>query len=155
MSEQADEQFIEFSMTHPGAWSASDAHVWDRVIASGWSPERLVSCAEVYRRLMDAQDGEPRAQKEWLADLLGEKPVVYERGDDYYECIAAGIRALRAGRRIGQEELAAAAGVQQATLSHVETGASARPRHETLELLAAALEVSLDDLVAHGAAVLA
>ena len=155
MSEQADECYVQFSTTHPGVWSASTAIVWERAIEAGWSPTTLVSAAEVYRRLMDAQDGDPTPQKEWLADLLGEKPVAYERGDDYYEMVAAGIRAIRAGRRIGQEELAAKAGVQQATLSHVETGASARPRHETLEQIAAALGCTLDDLMVLGGEVLA
>ena len=155
MSEQADEMYVEFSTTHPGVWSASTAIVWERAIEAGWSPTTLVSSAEVYRRLMDAQDGDPISQKEFLADLLGEKPTVYERGDDFYECVAAGIRALRAGRRISQEGLADRAGMQQVTISHVETGASARPRHKTLEQIAAALDVTLDDLMVLGGEVLA
>lgn len=62
------------------------------------------------------------------------------------EVLAANLRRLRIARRLSLSELARAAGMSKATLSSVESGRS-NPTVETLAALAAALRVSLGELL--------
>ena len=62
------------------------------------------------------------------------------------EVLAANLRRLRIARRLSLSELARATGMSKATLSSVESGRS-NPTIETLSALAAALRVSLADLL--------
>ncbi|MDF2235394.1 helix-turn-helix transcriptional regulator [Albimonas sp. CAU 1670] len=55
------------------------------------------------------------------------------------------VRDIRRAAGITQEELAAAAGITQSMVSHIERGRD-RPGLETLELMAKALNVSVSDL---------
>jgi transcriptional regulator with XRE-family HTH domain len=60
--------------------------------------------------------------------------------------LAANLRRLRIARRLSLSELARATGMSKATLSNVESGRS-NPTVETLAALAAALRVSLAELL--------
>jgi transcriptional regulator with XRE-family HTH domain len=60
--------------------------------------------------------------------------------------LAANLRRLRIARRLSLSELARATGMSKATLSSVESGRS-NPTIETLAALAAALRVSLGELL--------
>jgi transcriptional regulator with XRE-family HTH domain len=62
------------------------------------------------------------------------------------EVLAANLRRLRIARRLSLSELARATGMSKATLSGVESGRS-NPTIETLAALAAALRVSLGELL--------
>jgi transcriptional regulator with XRE-family HTH domain len=62
------------------------------------------------------------------------------------EVLAANLRRLRIARRVSLSELARATGMSKATLSSVESGRS-NPTIETLAALAAALRVSLGELL--------
>lgn len=62
------------------------------------------------------------------------------------EVLAANLRRLRIARRLSLSELARATGMSKATLSSVESGRS-NPTVETLAALAAALHVSLGELL--------
>lgn len=62
------------------------------------------------------------------------------------EVLAANLRRLRIARRVSLSELARATGMSKATLSSVESGRS-NPTIETLSALAAALRVSLGELL--------
>jgi transcriptional regulator with XRE-family HTH domain len=62
------------------------------------------------------------------------------------EVLAANLRRLRIARRLSLSELARATGMSKATLSSVESGRS-NPTIETLAGLAAALRVSLGELL--------
>ena len=62
------------------------------------------------------------------------------------EVLAANLRRLRIARRLSLSELARATGMSKATLSSVESGRS-NPTVETLAALAAALRVSLGELL--------
>jgi transcriptional regulator with XRE-family HTH domain len=62
------------------------------------------------------------------------------------EVLAANLRRLRIARRLSLSELARATGMSKATLSSVESGRS-NPTIETLAALAAALRVSLAELL--------
>ena len=62
------------------------------------------------------------------------------------EILAANLRRLRIARRLSLSELARATGMSKATLSSVESGRS-NPTIETLAALAAALRVSLGELL--------
>lgn len=57
------------------------------------------------------------------------------------------IRELREAREMTQAELASAAGRTQEHISRIETGASVNPTTKTLTKLAAALGVSLNELL--------
>jgi transcriptional regulator with XRE-family HTH domain len=60
--------------------------------------------------------------------------------------LAANLRRLRIARRVSMSELARATGMSKATLSSIERGRS-NPTVETLAALAAALRVSLSELL--------
>lgn len=60
------------------------------------------------------------------------------------------LRALRKNRGLRREDLAYLSKVSAATIGHIESGRSENPRLETLRSLAAALEVSLEDLAGNG-----
>jgi transcriptional regulator with XRE-family HTH domain len=62
------------------------------------------------------------------------------------EVLAANLRRLRIARRLSLSELARATGMSKATLSSVESGRS-NPTVETLAALAAALRVTLGELL--------
>jgi transcriptional regulator with XRE-family HTH domain len=62
------------------------------------------------------------------------------------EVLAANLRRLRIARRLSLSELARGTGMSKATLSSVESGRS-NPTVETLASLAAALRVSLGELL--------
>jgi transcriptional regulator with XRE-family HTH domain len=62
------------------------------------------------------------------------------------QVLAANLRRLRIARRLSLSELARATGMSKATLSSVESGRS-NPTIETLAALAAALRVSLAELL--------
>ena len=62
------------------------------------------------------------------------------------EVLAANLRRMRIARRLSLSELARATGMSKATLSSVESGRS-NPTVETLAALAAALRVSLSELL--------
>jgi len=62
------------------------------------------------------------------------------------EVLATNLRRLRIARRLSLSELARATGMSKATLSSVESGRS-NPTVETLAALAAALRVSLGELL--------
>jgi transcriptional regulator with XRE-family HTH domain len=62
------------------------------------------------------------------------------------DVLAANLRRLRIARRLSLSELARATGMSKATLSSVESGRS-NPTVETLASLAAALRVSLGELL--------
>jgi Zn-dependent peptidase ImmA (M78 family)/DNA-binding XRE family transcriptional regulator len=63
-----------------------------------------------------------------------------------HETIGTNLRRLRTARGVTQEDLAEAAGITRVAYRNVETGASL-PRTETLQALARALEVGIQDLV--------
>jgi Zn-dependent peptidase ImmA (M78 family)/DNA-binding XRE family transcriptional regulator len=63
-----------------------------------------------------------------------------------HETIGANLRRLRSARGATQEDLAEAAGITRVAYRNLETGASL-PRTETLQALARALEVGIQDLV--------
>ncbi|HET6865259.1 MAG TPA: XRE family transcriptional regulator [Solirubrobacteraceae bacterium] len=62
------------------------------------------------------------------------------------DVLAANLRRMRIARRLSLSELARATGMSKATLSSVESGRS-NPTVETLAALAAALRVSLGELL--------
>jgi transcriptional regulator with XRE-family HTH domain len=62
------------------------------------------------------------------------------------DVLAANLRRLRIARRVSLSELARATGMSKATLSSVESGRS-NPTIETLSALAAALRISLGELL--------
>lgn len=62
--------------------------------------------------------------------------------------IGSAIRRLRWERNLSQDALSAMAGLAKNTVSRIENGEN-RPREGTLEALAAALGVSVADLVNH------
>jgi len=56
------------------------------------------------------------------------------------------VKELREARGLGQYELAERAGVRQATISRIESGARANPSSRTLLGIARALGVSIDQV---------
>ncbi|WP_092679348.1 helix-turn-helix domain-containing protein [Albimonas donghaensis] len=60
-------------------------------------------------------------------------------------CMKLRVRDIRRAAGMTQEQLAAAAGITQSMVSHIERGRD-RPGLETLELLAKALSVEVGDL---------
>ena len=60
--------------------------------------------------------------------------------------LAQNIKKLRKQRKLSQEELAKKAGVTYSTLIKLESGVNKNPTIKTIQQIAAALEVSLDDL---------
>ena len=56
------------------------------------------------------------------------------------------IRELREGKGWTQEDLATASGVVRPTISLIERGNTAQPRYDTIQRLAAALEVDAGEL---------
>jgi transcriptional regulator with XRE-family HTH domain len=60
--------------------------------------------------------------------------------------LAQNIKKLRKQRKLSQEELAKKAGVTYSTLIKLESGVNQNPTIKTIQQIAAALEVSLDEL---------
>lgn len=60
--------------------------------------------------------------------------------------LAENIKKLRKQHNLSQEELAKKAGVTYSTLIKLESGANKNPTMKTLQQIAAALNVTLDDL---------
>jgi transcriptional regulator with XRE-family HTH domain len=60
--------------------------------------------------------------------------------------LAQNIKKLRKQRKWSQEELAKKAGVTYSTLIKLESGANKNPTIKTVQQIAAALEVTLDEL---------
>ena len=60
--------------------------------------------------------------------------------------LAQNIKKLRKQRKLSQEELAKKAGVTYSTLIKLESGVNKNPTIKTIQQIAAALEVSLDEL---------
>ena len=61
--------------------------------------------------------------------------------------LAENIKKFRKQRGISQEELARKAGVTYSTLIKLESGSNKNPTVKTLQQIAQALDVTLDDLV--------
>ena len=61
--------------------------------------------------------------------------------------LAENLKKLRKLRNLSQEELARKAGITYSTLIKLESGANKNPTIKTLQQLARALEVTLDELV--------
>jgi transcriptional regulator with XRE-family HTH domain len=60
--------------------------------------------------------------------------------------LAENIKKLRKQHNLSQEELAKKAGVTYSTLIKLESGANKNPTIKTIQQIAAALEVTLDEL---------
>jgi transcriptional regulator with XRE-family HTH domain len=60
--------------------------------------------------------------------------------------LAENIKKLRKQRKLSQEELAKKAGVTYSTLIKLESGVNKNPTIRTIQQIAAALEVTLDEL---------
>ena len=60
--------------------------------------------------------------------------------------LAQNIKKLRNQRKLSQEELAKKAGVTYSTLIKLESGVNKNPTIKTIQQIASALEVSLDEL---------
>jgi len=60
--------------------------------------------------------------------------------------LADNIKKLRKQRKLSQEELAKKAGVTYSTLIKLESGVNKNPTIKTIQQIAAALEVTLDEL---------
>ena len=60
--------------------------------------------------------------------------------------LAQNIKKLRNQRKLSQEELAKKAGVTYSTLIKLESGVNKNPTIKTIQQIAAALDVSLDEL---------
>ena len=60
--------------------------------------------------------------------------------------LAENIKKLRKQRKLSQEELAKKAGVTYSTLIKLESGVNKNPTIKTIQQIAAALEVTLDEL---------
>ena len=60
--------------------------------------------------------------------------------------LAQNIKKLRKQRKLSQEELAKKAGVTYSTLIKLESGVNKNPTIRTLQQVASALDVSLDEL---------
>ena len=61
--------------------------------------------------------------------------------------LAENIKELRKQRKLSQEELAKKAGVTYSTLIKLESGSNKNPTVKTLQQIAQALGVTLDDLM--------
>jgi transcriptional regulator with XRE-family HTH domain len=60
--------------------------------------------------------------------------------------LAENLKKLRKQRELSQEELARKAGVTYSTLIKLESGVNKNPTIKTIQQIAAALEVTLDEL---------
>ena len=60
--------------------------------------------------------------------------------------LADSIKKLRKQRKLSQEELAKKSGVTYSTLIKLESGVNKNPTIRTIQQIAAALEVTLDEL---------
>ncbi len=60
--------------------------------------------------------------------------------------LAQNIKKLRKQRKLSQEELAKKSGVTYSTLIKLESGVNKNPTIRTIQQIAAALEVTLDEL---------
>ena len=61
--------------------------------------------------------------------------------------IATNIRKYRAKKQFSQEKLARLADVSLPTVTKIESGETPNPTIDTIKRIAAALEVSVDDLI--------
>jgi transcriptional regulator with XRE-family HTH domain len=61
--------------------------------------------------------------------------------------IAQNIKRFRTAKKLSQEQLAQKAGITYSTVAKLESGANRNPTVNTLQRIAKALDVSLDDLV--------
>ena len=61
--------------------------------------------------------------------------------------LAENIKRYRAEKGLSQEQLAQKAGVTYSTLTKLESGVNQNPKVKTLQAVAEALEVTLDDLM--------
>ena len=61
--------------------------------------------------------------------------------------LAQNIKKLRKQRKLSQEELAKKAGVTYSTLIKLESGVNKNPTIKTIQQIAAALQVTLDELM--------
>jgi transcriptional regulator with XRE-family HTH domain len=61
--------------------------------------------------------------------------------------LADNIKRYRNGKGLSQEQLAQKAGITYSTLAKLESGVNQNPKVKTLQQIARALEVSLDDLM--------
>ena len=57
------------------------------------------------------------------------------------------LQKMRERRKLTQEELSAASGIKQQTISAIESGKNKYPRVDTLYALAKALKCTVDDLI--------
>ncbi|MEW2029469.1 DUF488 family protein [Streptomyces roseifaciens] len=73
-------------------------------------------------------------------------PLEYTSDHDRARALAQQLRTLREVKGWSRERLAKEAGIQPRTLARVESGGAIQPGFFTIGVLAAALEVSLDDL---------
>ena len=105
--------------------------------------EMYVQLAEEAEMLQDIRDFDAaKALLERGEEELIPSEVVYAIMDGQNP-----IKVWREYRRLTQQQLAAAAGISAAYLSHIETG-KRNGATAVLTALAAALQVSLDDIVA-------
>jgi transcriptional regulator with XRE-family HTH domain len=61
--------------------------------------------------------------------------------------LAENIKRYRMEKGLSQEQLAQKAGITYSTLAKLESGVNQNPKVKTLQQIATALEVSLDDLM--------
>tara|TARA_B100000745_G_C19895109_1_gene299544 strand:- start:25 stop:219 length:195 start_codon:yes stop_codon:yes gene_type:complete len=61
--------------------------------------------------------------------------------------IASNLKKYRKKKRVSQDKLSKLADVTYNTIIKLESGATKNPRVETLQLIAVALDVSVDDLL--------
>ncbi|MFC1546369.1 helix-turn-helix transcriptional regulator [bacterium] len=60
--------------------------------------------------------------------------------------LSENIKALRRKHNISQEQLAQKAGITYSTLIKIESGANTNPTLDTLQKLASAFEITIDEL---------
>ena len=73
----------------------------------------------------------------------------YRSNDNRWGVTNTLIRELRKKLGLSQNELSRLAGVKQSVLSYIENGKTKHPRIDTLAAIAAALGVSVNDLVSN------
>lgn len=152
MSFPSTDPWVRFTWEYPGPIKDSDRDRFDRVVASGISPDAIVDQAKVYRRLVDAQDALPADAWVWLDAHLSDPTD--DRHPDA-EVFGAAVRALRAVRGWTQQSLADRAGVATVTVQQIENSPGAHlSRRPTRLALADALGWSIEDMMDLGCTVL-
>ncbi len=63
--------------------------------------------------------------------------------------LADNIKRYRSEKGLSQEQLAQKAGITYSTLAKLESGVNENPKVKTLQQIAKALDVSVDDLLKH------